>query len=359
MIQKTALSPLFKSGISRKMGSFTFHYFPYLLELKHVFTVASGSRSSTPVVLTALEYEGFVGYGEASMPFYLGESHETVIDFLNKVDLSTFQDPFLLEDILEYIDSIALLNTAAKASIDIALHDLVGKMMQQPWHKIWGFNPHKAPITSFTIGLDTADMIHKKVLEAEPYKLLKVKLGLDTDKMMIETIREITDKPICVDVNQGWKDKELALDMTYWLAERNVVFIEQPMAKESIEGNAWLTENSPIPTFGDEAVQRIEDVKKAKGVYSGVNIKLMKCTGMREAHKMVNLAKALDLKVMLGCMTETSCAISAASQLSPMADWVDLDGALLISNDIYTGMQVEDGKVVLSSNPGIGIESIA
>jgi len=358
MIQKSALSPLFKSGISRKMGNFTLHYFPYLLELKHVFTVASGSRSSTPVVLTALEYEGFVGYGEASMPFYLGESHETVIEFLNKVDLSSFQDPFLLEDILGYIDGIAFLNTAAKASIDIALHDLVGKMMHQPWHKIWGLDPKKAPITSFTIGLDTADRVHQKVIEAEPYKLLKVKLGLGTDKMMIETIRKFTDKPICVDVNQGWKDKQMGLDMAFWLAEKNVVFIEQPMAKERREENAWLTEHSPIPTFGDEAVQRIADVKNAKGIYSGVNIKLMKCTGMREAHKMVNLAKELDLKVMLGCMTETSCAISAASQLAPMADWVDLDGALLISNDIYRGMQVENGRVVLSDSPGIGVESI-
>jgi L-alanine-DL-glutamate epimerase-like enolase superfamily enzyme len=358
MTKKSTLLELFKSGTSRKMGKFTLHYFPYLLELKHVFTVASGSRRTTPVVLTAIEYEGFIGYGEASMPFYLGESHETVIRFLNKVDLSTFTDPFLLEDILKYIDGIDLFNTAAKASIDIALHDLIGKIMQKPWYKIWGFSSRNLPITSFTIGLDTEEMVGKKVLEAQSFKLLKVKLGLDTDKMMIETIRKFTDKPICVDINQGWKDKKVALDMAFWLAERNVVFIEQPMAKERVEDNAWLTENSPIPTFGDEAVQRIGDVKRVKGIYSGINIKLMKCTGMREAHKMVHLAKALDLKVMLGCMTETSCAISAASQLAPMADWVDLDGALLISNDIYTGMQVEDGKVVLSSKSGIGIESI-
>lgn len=340
------------------MGKFTLHYVPYQLELNHVFTVASGSRSTTPVVLTALEYDGFIGYGEASMPPYLGESHESVVAFLNKVNLSPFQDPFLLEDILSYVDDIALLNTAAKAAIDIAFHDLVGKIVQQPWYRIWGFNPEIAPNTSFTIGIDTAEMVRKKVLEAEPYKLLKVKLGLDTDKMMIETIREITDKPICVDVNQGWKDREFGLEMAFWLAERNVVFIEQPMPKERIDDNAWLTEKSPIPTFGDEAVQRIQDVNKAKGVYSGVNIKLMKCTGMREAHKMINLAKALDLKVMLGCMTETSCAISAASQLAPMSDWADLDGALLISNDIYKGMKVKDGKVLLSSLPGIGIENI-
>lgn len=347
---------LFQSGTSRKMGKFTLHYVPYSLALQHVFTVASSSRTTTPVVLTAIEYGGFIGYGEASMPPYLGESHETVLSFLNSVDLSAFQDPFLREDILFYIDGLALGNTAAKASIDIALHDLVGKMLNQPWYRIWGLNPQHVPDTSFTIGIDNSQVVRRKVLEAEPYKLLKVKLGLDSDKMMIETIREVTDKPICVDVNQGWKSKELGLEMAFWLAERNVIFLEQPMPKERIDDNAWLTERSPIPTVGDEAVQRLDDVMKAKGVYSGVNIKLMKCTGLHEAHQMVYLAKSLDLKVMLGCMTETSCAISAASQLAPLADWADLDGALLISNDVYTGMEVVDGRIVLSTKPGIGIE---
>src|SRR5690554_5572592 len=233
MLKKSILE-IFKSGKSRKTGKFTLHYVPYTLELKHTFTVASGSRTSTPVVLSAIEFEGFVGYGEASMPFYLGESHTSVIDFLDKVDLSYYQEPFCLEDILEYIDGIATFNTAAKASIDIALHDLIGKIMQQPWYKIWGFNPQNTPNTSFTIGIDKPDILRKKVLEADQYKLIKVKLGLDTDKLIIETIREVTDKPICVDINQGWKDKEFALEMAFWLAERNVVFIEQPMPKESI-----------------------------------------------------------------------------------------------------------------------------
>lgn len=347
---------LFQSGTCREMGEFTLRYIPYSLALHHVFTVASGSRTSTPVVLIAIEFEGFIGYGEASMPFYLGESHETVLRFLNAVDLSAFHDPFLTEDILGYIDGLALGNTAAKASIDIALHDLIGKMVKQPWYKLWGLNPQQVPNTSFTIGIDTAEVVRQKVLEAAPYKLLKVKLGLDSDRRMIETIREVTNKPICVDVNQGWKSKELGLEMAFWLAERNVVFLEQPMPKERIDDNAWLTEKSPIPTFGDESVQRLKDVRRAVGVYNGVNIKLMKCTGMREAHQMVYLAKALGLQVMLGCMTETSCAISAASQLAPLADWADLDGALLISNDVYTGMQVTDGRIVLSSQPGIGIE---
>jgi L-alanine-DL-glutamate epimerase-like enolase superfamily enzyme len=339
-------------------GKFKLRFKPYTLNLKHVFTLSTSSRSTTPVVLTELEYDGIIGYGEASMPPYLGESHESVLKFLSKVDLSSFNDPFEMENILGYIDLIEPGNKAAKASVDIALHDLVGKMMKQPWYKIWGYDPSKTPSTSFTIGIDTPEIIRQKVKEADIYKILKVKLGRDTDKMMIETIRKITDKPISVDINQGWTDKQFALDMAFWLHERGIVFIEQAMPKERIDDNAWLTERSPIPTIGDEAVQRLDDVLKAHKVYSGINIKLMKCTGMREAHKMVTLAKALGMKVMIGCMTETSCAISAAAQLSPMADWADLDGALLISNDVYKGMEVRNGKVTLNALPGIGIRKI-
>lgn len=346
-----------RSKLSGK-GRLVLRYKPYTLDLKHAFTLSTSSRTTTPVVLTEIAYEGITGYGEASMPPYLGESHETVQRFLSKVDLSKFDDPFDMENILNYIDSIAPDNRAAKASVDIALHDLAGKIMKQPWYKIWGYDPTKTPDTSFTIGIDTEEMIRQKVKEADPYLLLKVKLGRDTDKMMINTIRQVTDKPICVDINQGWKDKQFALDMAFWLKEKGVIFLEQPMPKEQVDDNAWLTEHSPLPTIGDEAVQRLGDVLKAYKVYNGINIKLMKSTGMREAHKMLTLARALDMKVMIGCMTETSCAISAAAQLAPMTDWADLDGALLIKNDVYKGMQIVKGKVTLNDLPGIGIKKI-
>ncbi len=337
-------------------GKLNFSFKPYTLHLKHVFTIATNSRTTTPVMLTKIEYEGVVGYGEASMPPYLGESHKTATEFLSKVDLSQFKDPFQTEDILEYVDSIAPGNPAAKASVDIALYDLVGKLLGKPWYKIWGYDKSKTPYTSYTIGIDTPEVVRQKVKEAAPYKILKVKLGRGTDKQMIETIRSVTDKPICVDVNQGWKDKHFALDMIYWLKEKNVEFVEQPMPKTQIDDMAWLTEHSPLPTMGDEAVQRIPDVVKAHGVYSGINIKLMKCTGMREAHKMLNLARSLGMKVMIGCMTETSCAISAAAQLSPEVDWADLDGNLLISNDPFEGVKVVDGKITLNEYPGIGLK---
>lgn len=336
-------------------GKLKLSFSPYTLELKHVFTLASSSRTTTPIVLTEIKYDGIVGYGEASMPPYLGESHETVTNFLSKIDLSKYDNVFDLENILSDIDNIAPGNTAAKASVDIALHDLVGKLLNQPWYNIWGFDKNKTPYTSFTIGIDTPEVVRKKVKEAEEFQVLKVKLGRDTDKEMIETIRSVTDKPITADVNQGWKDKNFALEMIHWLKERNVLFIEQPMPKEQIDDMAWLTERSPLPTIGDESIQRLGDVIKAYGVFSGINVKLMKCTGMREAHKMILLARSLGMKVMIGCMTETSCAISAASHLSPLVDWADLDGALLIKNDVFDGTKVINGKVTLMDRPGIGV----
>lgn len=351
-ISSAAQSTIF-SGKKMKL-----RFRPYTLELKHVFTIATSSRTTTPVMLTEIDYEGLTGYGEASMPPYLGESQESAASFLSKVDLSQFTDPFDLENILTYIDGVAPGNPAAKASVDIALHDLIGKLLNAPLYKIWGFDKNKTPYTSFTIGIDKPEVVRQKTKEAAEFKILKIKLGRDTDKEMIETIRSVTDQPLCVDVNQGWKDKNFALEMIHYCKEQGVVFIEQPMPKENLDDNAWLTERSPLPTIGDEAVQRLPDVMRAHNVYSGINIKLMKSTGLREAHKMLTLARALDMKVMLGCMTETSCAISAAAQLSPMVDWADLDGALLIGNDIFKGTEVIDGKVILSDGPGIGINKI-
>ena len=175
---------------------------------------------------------------------------------------------------------------------------------------------------------------------------------------MIRAIREVSDLPIAVDVNQGWKNKKKALDEIFWLKEQGIVMVEQPMPKEMLDANAWLTERSPLPTFADEAIQRLKDIPAVKGAYTGINIKLMKCTGMREAWKMMNYARAEGMRVMIGCMTETSCAIAAAAQLSPAVDFADLDGNLLIANDIFRGTTVVDGKITLNQLPGIGIEKI-
>ena len=329
---------------------------PYELQLRHVFTVASYSRKTTPDVQVRIDYDGFTGYGEASMPPYLGQTVESVCNFLKKVDLSQFSNPFNLEDILAYVDSLSEGDSAAKAAIDIALHDLVGKLMGVPWHRIWGLDPLKAPDTTFTIGIDTADVVREKTREcADKFNILKVKVGREDDKEMIETIREVTDLPIAVDANQGWKNKEKALEEIFWLKEHGIVMVEQPMPKEQLDDIAWITEHSPLPIFADEGIQRLKDIPSIKGAYTGINIKLMKCTGMREAWKMLNYARAEGMKVMIGCMTETSCAVSAAAQLAPAVDFADLDGNLLIANDLYEGMTVVDGKITLPDRPGIGI----
>ena len=352
---ETAFGEMEKKSAKHFGKGLNLRFVPYNLQLKHTFTIANSSRNSTPDMLTCIEFDGMRGYGEASMPPYLGESIESCTKFLSSLDLSQFNDPLQMDDILQYVDAVMPGNCAAKAAVDIALHDLAGKIMKQPWYKIWGFDPADTPNTSFTIGIDTPEVVIQKVKEAAPYNILKVKLGQATDKEMINTIRSVTDKPMCVDVNQGWTDKNKALEMIHWLKEKGVVFVEQPMPKTAIDDMAWLTANSPLPTVADEALQRLPDVMKVHGVYSGINIKLMKCTGMREAHKMLTLARSLGMKVMIGCMTETSCAVSAAAQLSPKADWADLDGNLLISNDPYSGMQVVNGKVTLIDQPGIGI----
>lgn len=330
---------------------------PYTLQLRHAFNLARYQRTTTPGVQVTVQWQGMTGYGEASMPQYLGESIDSVQRFLAQVDLSRFATPFLMDDIHQYLDTLspAYADRAAKAAVDIALHDLTGKLMGQPWYRIWGLNPESCPHTSFTIGIDTPDVVRTKVEEASPYRVLKLKMGLDNDRQTVEVVRSMTQVPICVDVNQGWSDRHMALDMCHWLHQLGCLFVEQPFDKSDLESAAWLTQHSPIPVIADEACQRLPDIKRLEGTCHGINIKLMKCTGMHEAYQMATMARALGLKVMLGCMTETSCAVTAMSQLAPMAHYADLDGHLLITNDLFSGMQVVDGRIKLPDAPGIGI----
>ncbi|MDR0870213.1 MAG: dipeptide epimerase [Planctomycetaceae bacterium] len=354
----TALSGTFSRAAVQpvKKDKMKLSFQPYELKLVHPFTVATYTRTATPDVQAEIHYGGFTGYGEASMPQYLGATLESVQNFLGQVDLSRFSDPFEIEAILDYVDGIAEGNTAAKAAVDIALHDLTGKLLGAPRYKIWGLSLDKIPPTTFTIGIDKADVVREKTKEAgSKFKILKVKLGRDNDKEMIETIRSVSDVPIAVDVNQGWTDKQYALDMICWLKEKGIVMVEQPLPKTQLEDTGWLTERSPLPIFADEAVQRLKDIMQLKDYFSGINIKLMKCTGMREAWKIANLVRSCGKKVMLGCMTETSCAIAAAVHLSPLVDFVDLDGNILISNDRFTGVTLKDGRQLPSDKPGLGI----
>ncbi len=330
---------------------------PHTLYFKRPFKIAHGTRSSTPIVLTQLEHEGFIGYGEASMPPYLSESHETVLAFLNKaaVVINKFQNPFEIESILNEVDKIAPNNTAAKASIDIALLDLIGKLQNKPCWQILNCDKNNTPYSTYTLGIDELEIIKQKIIEASEFKYLKVKLNGENDKLIINTIRSVSDKPIAIDVNQGWKDKYLALEMIEWLTDKNVLFVEQPLPKENMDDSFWLFEKSPLPIFADESVQRFSDIDKVKNCFHGINIKLMKCTGMFEANKMIKRARELNLKILVGCMSETSCAVSAAAQLTPLVDYADLDGPLLIKNDLYDGITFTNGKITLNELPGIGV----
>ena len=331
-------------------------YSPFELHLKHPFTIAKFSRASTPIMLLQLAHEGYVGYGEASMVPYMGESHQTATDFLKKVDVNQFQYPFDFEAIINYLDELAPGNPAIKAAIDMALHDLEGKLKGVPCWKLLGSNPELMPVTSFTIGMDIPETIIEKLNDAANFKVIKVKLGRDNDKELIKTIRSVTNRPLYVDANQGWTDLQQSLDMCYWLREQGVQLIEQPMLKTDVAGNAWLTEHSPIPIIADEAVQRLPDVDKAAGVYHGINVKLMKSAGMYEAEKMITKAKSLGLMVMIGCMSETSCATMAAAALAPQCDWADIDGPFLTVNNPYKTPVFIHGKYVLSGEPGLGLK---
>jgi L-alanine-DL-glutamate epimerase-like enolase superfamily enzyme len=331
-------------------------YTPSQLLFRRPFRIAHGIRSSTPVIFTKLEHDGFTGYGEACMPPYLGESHATAGEFLQRAIpvLNSFRDPSRVEEILSEIDKLSEKDTAAKASIDIALHDLIGKIQNIPCWKLFGLEKEKTPVSTYTFGIDEEDVMKEKIKESSDFPILKVKLNGENDKALIEHLRHYTDKMIAVDVNQGWKKKEEALDMIYWLKEKNILFIEQPLPVSQVDDAAWLFEKSPLPIYGDESIQRLKDVSRLKDVFHGINIKLMKCTGINEARKMIELARELKLKVLIGCMSETSCGVSAAAQLSPLADHADLDGPLLISNDPFDGIKYLKGKIVLSERPGIG-----
>ena len=247
-------APAVQHGLSGKMH---LRFFPYELELTHTFTVATFSRKTTPTVQVLIDYEGYTGHGEASLPPYLGYNTEGTMAFLSKVDLSQFSSPFLLEDILTYVDRVAPGETPAKAAIDIALHDLIGQLCGRPLYELLGLDPAKTPSTSYTIGIDTPEIVRQKTLEcAERFNVLKVKVGYKGDEEMIRTIREITNLPLVVDANQGWTDRQEALDKLHWLHEQGVQMAEQPMPKTQLDDIAWLTQHSPVPIYADESIQR-------------------------------------------------------------------------------------------------------
>jgi len=331
-------------------------YKPFELKLRYPFSISGFSRTFTPLILIEIRHEGLSGFGEASMVPYLGENIETASVYLSQVNLSWLNYPFNYDEVMAYLDSIAPGNPAIKAAIDIALHDLHGKIENKSCYQFFGADPENMPLSSVTIGMDVPQIVLQKVKEAELAHVLKVKLGSKADKVLIETIRSVSNKPLYVDANQGWTNKEQALDLIFWLQEMGVKLIEQPMAKADIRSNAWITERSPLPVIADEAVQRLQDIEQVKDAYHGINVKLMKSAGMHEAHKMILRARELGLKVLIGCMSETSIATLAAASLAPLCDWADIDGPFLTSNNPFKMPGFKNGKWILTNRAGLGIE---
>lgn len=327
------------------------------LDLAHTWTISRNSSDFKQNVFVKLEKDGIIGYGEAAPNVRYGENAELTTKRINEAKPIFKQTEFFQYiDIKNELDETILDQSCAKAALDIALMDWVGKSLNVPLYKLWGLDTANAPKTSFSIGIDTNEMIKQKVREAAPYPLLKVKVGTDRDEEIINAVRSVTDKPIRVDANEGWKTKEEALEKIQWLAGQGVEFIEQPMPSDMIEETAWLRERVDMPIVADEAVKSAADIPKLAMAYDGINIKLMKSGGTLEALRMIQMAKALKMKIMLGCMIESSVAISAAAHLAPYVDWADLDGNLLISNDPYSGVKVKEGRFVYNDKPGLGVE---
>ncbi|MFN6014834.1 MAG: dipeptide epimerase [Flavobacteriales bacterium] len=336
--------------------SFRLTALPYDLIFKHPFSVSGFSRTHTPIVLIRLEFDGITGFGEATMPPYLGETKESVLSFIQKIDLSRFSSPFEADAILHYVDSLREDNNAAKAGFDIALHDLICKLKGitvSSYYKI----ERNTPLSSFTIGIDNPEKMVKKVEEAieKDFKILKIKLGSDQDSLIMKEIMKVWEGPFSIDANQGWSDMERTLDFVVELQEHGASFIEQPFKKDDLAAASWLTERSPLPIIADESVKRLKDLEHIKDCFHGINVKLMKTTGLHEAYKIILKARELKMKVVTGCMAESSCAVTAMANLAPLADWVDLDGPFLITNDPFSGVKLQEGRLVLSDQPGIGV----
>ncbi|HZS76173.1 MAG TPA: dipeptide epimerase [Ktedonobacteraceae bacterium] len=327
---------------------------PIDLKLTFPFRIARGVQHVASNAIVQINHKGYTGYGEAAPDEYYGETLETVLACITLFAGNLGEDPFALEDILNRLDHLIRLNPSAKAAVDMALYDLVGKMLNVPVYKLFGLNPERAARTSFTIGIDTPENMRKKALLARDYPILKIKVGTKNDIANLEAIRDVSAAIIRVDANAGWTPKE-AIKTINALAPYNIEFVEQPVAARDLDGLRIVRENVSLPIIADESCVTVEDIPRVAGCVDGINIKLMKCGGLRNALKMIHTARAHNLRVMIGCMIESSLAITAAAHLTPLVDYADLDGNLLIDNDPYEGVTVSNGKLILPERPGLGI----
>jgi L-alanine-DL-glutamate epimerase-like enolase superfamily enzyme len=326
------------------------------LRLRHTWTTTMSSSEYRDTLHVRLTRDGVSGVGEGAP---IVRYHENAIDAQKALDAARAVvlagDPWRLETLLAEAFRRLEGQYAARAALDIALHDWIGKRLGIPVFRLLGLDPADAPLTTFSIGIDTPETTRQKVREAEEFPVLKVKVGLDTDEATIEAVRSVTGKPLRVDANEGWKDKETAIRKIEWLAAKGVELVEQPMPAALLEEAAWVRERSPIPVFADEACLRASSIPALAGAFHGVNVKLDKAGGLREALRMIHTARACGLGVMLGCMIASSVSTTAAAHLSPLVDFADLDGHLLVANDPWEGVVVRDGRLVLPDRPGLGL----
>ncbi|MDZ7373472.1 MAG: dipeptide epimerase [candidate division KSB1 bacterium] len=350
------LPPASGPPADRSHPGFVLRYRPLRLELKHAWTLSRGTSHFKENVFVELECDGVVGLGEAAHNVRYGESLESTQQALEQArPLLERADPWVFVDTQLALRQHIQGQNAAKAALDMAMLDWVGKKLGVPLYRFWGLDPRKAPQTTYSIGIDTPEVIREKVKEAEPYPILKIKMGAGNDEEILRAVRQVTDKPLRVDANEGWRTKEEAIRKIEWLAQHGVEFVEQPMPAAMLEETAWVRERSPLPIIADESVHTASDIPKLAGVFDGVNIKVDKAGGLQEAYRAIWMAKAIGLKTMLGCMIASSLSITAAAHLSPLVDYADLDGHLLIANDPYVGVEVRDGWLILPERPGIGV----
>jgi L-alanine-DL-glutamate epimerase-like enolase superfamily enzyme len=325
------------------------------LRTRHPFIIARGNQSDNRTVWVRLrDADGHEGWGEAAPSRYYGETPETVMEALDAYAAAMPSDPFDLEETERRWELALHGNPSARAALSSALHDLVGKRLGLSVCRLWGLDPERAPRSSFTIGLDTAERLRLKVREAEPYPILKVKVGTDRDLEVLRTIRDATDKEIRVDANGGWTLKQ-AIAMLPVLKEFGVTALEQPLPPTELRALAEITRRADIPVIADESCLVAADIPPLVGCVDGINIKLAKCGSLREALRMIAVARAHGMMVMVGCMIESSICITAAAHFTPLADLVDLDGAALLAEDPFVGATIDGGQVRLPDAPGLGL----
>jgi L-alanine-DL-glutamate epimerase-like enolase superfamily enzyme len=326
------------------------------LHTRHPFVIARGGQSEHRTVWVRLtDSDGTEGWGEAAPSKFYGETADSVLAALRVYGTMLPADPFHLEAAERQWEAALRGNAAARAALSAALHDLAGKRLGVPLYRWWGLDPCAAPNSTFTIGLDTPDRIKAKVAEAEEFPILKVKLGTDRDVEILRAIREATDKEIRVDANCGWTVKQ-AIRMLPVLEEFGVTILEQPLPPHDHDGLAAVSAEAELPVIADESCLTAVDIPPLVGKVDGINIKLAKCGGLREALRMIAAARAHDLVVMVGCMIESSLGITAAAHLTPLVDIVDLDGAALLADDPFIGARIDGGRVTLPSGPGLGVK---